>query len=111
MALSTIEVQLRSLEPMIERLAERRAARHPNELDDLKQEARILSWRLLAAGKVPTEGQLDNRMRGWIKLRSRQLREMPTDYDKLLPIKELRDVNAATVSTRTLPGHGPDAEV
>lgn len=108
MSLSPIEIQLRGYEPVIERLALRRAARHPNELDDLMQEARILVWRKLAAGIAPTDEQIDNRMRSWIKLRSRQLREMPTDYDKLLPIKELREVNAAKVSTRELPGASPD---
>ena len=93
---------------MVERLAERRAARHPNELDDLKQEGRILIWTKLSQGKVPTEEQIDNRMRGWLKFRSRQTREVPTDYDKLLPIEELREVNAAVLYTRDLPGAPPD---
>lgn len=101
--------QLMEFHGLVVRLADRMSRRHRDEYDDLAQEGMILVWKALRAGKTPTETQIENRMRNWLKFRGRQRREMPADYNKLLPMEELRAVNAQRVAVRELPGHGPDA--
>lgn len=76
------------------------------------QEGRISVWQTVAAGATPTEATIEKRMRAWLRLRGRQRRETPVDYDKALKLsseEELRAVNAQAVAVRTLPGRGPDA--
>jgi DNA-directed RNA polymerase specialized sigma24 family protein len=83
----SLEDQVRAYQDLVLSLAERRGRKHPNEVDDMNQEGLIFVWRALEAGKTPTEEQIDNRMRNWLKYRSRQLRETPTDLNKLLPME------------------------
>lgn len=112
MALSATETAIRANESLVESLAERLSRRHRDERDDLIQEGLISVWQSAAAGQAPTEASIEKRMRAWLRLRGRQRRETPTDYDKAMKLsseEELRAVNAQAMATRRLPGHGPDA--
>lgn len=102
-----IERQLRSYAGLVQSLAERLSRRHRDELDDLKQEGLIAAWEALEGGKPVTEELIEKRMRKWLRFRGRQRRDVPTEYDKLMPMatkEALRDANAesASVSARTL---------
>jgi len=80
--------QVRAYQGLVVTLAERRARRHPNELDDLIQEGLILVWKLLQDGKEVTEAKIDNRMRSWIRYRARQLRDNPTEYERIMKLPD-----------------------
>lgn len=87
----SIDDQVRAYEGLVASLADRRARRHPNERDDLYQEGLILVWTRLKAGKPVTESAIDNRMRNWLKLRSRQLRDNPTDYERIMKLPDEKE--------------------
>lgn len=84
----SIDDQVRAHQGLVATLADRRARRHPNERDDLYQEGLIRVWELLKAGKPVTEAAIDNRMRNWLKLRSRQLRDNPTTYERIMTLPD-----------------------
>jgi DNA-directed RNA polymerase specialized sigma24 family protein len=88
MAQRSMDDQVRAYQDLVVTLAERRARRHPNERDDLIQEGLILVWTRLSTGKPVTEAAIDNRMRNWLKLRSRQLRDNPTEYERIMKIPD-----------------------
>jgi len=94
---------------LVETLADRLSRRDRNEYDDLRQEGMIAVWELLANGKPVTEDSITKRMKKWLRYRGRQKREVPTSYDKLLPMEELHAVSAAAIATRQPEGAGPDA--
>lgn len=72
---------------LVESLAARIASRwQRHELDDIKQEGMIAVWLILAEGGTPTEDQIEKRMRKWMRLRRKQLRDVPTEYESLLPM-------------------------
>jgi DNA-directed RNA polymerase specialized sigma24 family protein len=104
-----IEGQLREHTGLVESLAERLSRRSRDERDDLVQEGLIAVWEALRSGKPVTEDNIVKRMQKWLRYRGRQKRDVPTSYDKLLPMEDLRAVNAATISTRPPEGAGPDA--
>jgi len=102
--------QLRSHAGLVESLAERLSRRDRNERDDLIQEGMIAAWEAITGGKLVTEDIVVKRMKKWLKFRGRQKRDVPTSYDKILPMEELAAVNAsAAVNTRQPEGAGPDA--
>jgi hypothetical protein len=47
----------------------------------------IAVWLILAEGDIPTEEKIEKRMRKWLRLRRKQLRDVPTEYDALLPME------------------------
>ena len=104
-----LEGQLREHAGLVESLAERLSRRYRDERDDLTQEGLIAVWEALRSGKPVTEDSIVKRMQKWLRYRGRQKRDVPTSYDKLLPMEDLRAVNAATMSTRPPEGAGPDA--
>lgn len=102
-----IERQLRAHAGLVQSLAETQSRRHRDELDDLIQEGMIAAWELLRDGKAVTEELLLKRMSKWLRFRGRQRRDIPTSYEKLLPMgtkEALRDANAesASVSAGTI---------
>lgn len=104
-----INGQVREHAGLVESLADRFSRRDRNEKDDLIQEGLIATWEALAGGKPVTEDIIVKRMRKWLKYRGRQKRDVSTSYDKLLPMEDLRAVNAAALSVRSPEGAGPDA--
>lgn len=104
-----LEDQLRSHAGLVESLADQLSRRSRDERDDLVQEGLIAVWENLAAGKPVTEDSVVKRMKKWLRYRGRQKRDVPTSYDKLLPMEELRAVNAEIIATRRPEGAGPDA--
>lgn len=104
-----LEGQLREHVGLVESLADRLSRRDRNERDDLAQEGMIAVWEAIKNGKPVTEEEVEKRMNKWLRFRGRQKRDVPTSYDKLLPLEELRAVNAATMSSRPPEGAGPDA--
>jgi DNA-directed RNA polymerase specialized sigma24 family protein len=94
---------------LVESLADRLSRRDRNERDDLIQEGLIAAWEAITGGKLVTEDLIVKRMKKWLKFRGRQKRDVSTSYDKLLPMEDLRAVNASTLSTRSPEGAGPDA--
>lgn len=104
-----LEGQLRTHTGLVESLAERLSRRDRSERDDLIQEGLIAAWEALTGGKLVTEDIVVKRMKKWLRYRSRQKRDVPTSYDKLLPLEDLRAVNASELSTRPSEGAGPDA--
>lgn len=104
-----IEDQLLAQRELVESLADRLSRRDRNERDDLFQEGMIAAWEALAGGKPVTEDLIEKRMQKWLKYRGRQKRDVSTSYDKLLPLEDLRAVDAAALSTRQPEGAGPDA--
>lgn len=104
-----LDGQLREYTGLVESLADRLSRRDRNERDDLFQEGMIAAWEALEKGKPVTEDIIEKRMAKWLRFRGRQKRDVPTSYDKLLPLEELRAVNAEAVATRSPEGAGPDA--
>lgn len=105
-----LDAEVRGYLGLCESLAERYSRGARDEYDDLVQEGLIAVWRTLLSGKTPASAHVENRMKNWLRLRNRQLRGATASYDKILPMEELRAVNASIVSTRQLEGHGPDAD-
>jgi len=104
-----LDDRLRENTGLVESLAELLSRRSRDERDDLIQEGLIAVWEALRSGKPVTEDNIVKRMRKWLRYRGRQKRDVPTSYDKLLPMEDLRAVNAAKMSTRPPEGAGPDA--
>jgi DNA-directed RNA polymerase specialized sigma24 family protein len=104
-----INGQVREHAGLVESLADRLSRRDRNERDDLIQEGLIAVWETITGGKPVTEDIIVKRMKKWLKFRGRQKRDVATDYNKLLPLEDLRAVNAASVATRRTEGAGPDA--
>lgn len=104
-----IEDQLRSHAGLVKSLADQFSRRDRNERDDLIQEGLIACWEAIAGGKLVTEDIIIKRMRKWLKYRGRQKRDVSTSYDKLLPMEDLRAVNATALAVRSPEGAGPDA--
>jgi DNA-directed RNA polymerase specialized sigma24 family protein len=109
MADRALEDQLRKHAGLVESLADRLSRRDRNERDDLIQEGLIAAWEAITGGKPVTEDIIVKRMQKWLRFRGRQKRDVSTSYDKLLPMEDLRAVNAAALSTRSAEGAGPDA--
>lgn len=96
-----IERQLHECVELVQSLAERLSRRYRDELDDLIQEGMIAAWEALKDGKPVTEELLTKRMSKWLRFRGRQRRDIPTSYDKMLPMgakDALRDANAEAAS-------------
>lgn len=104
-----IDDRLREHAGLVKSLADRFSRRDRNERDDLEQEGMIAVWQCLTADKPVTEEEVEKRMTKWLKFRGRQKRDVPTSYDKLLPLEELHAADAAIMSSRPLEGAGPDA--
>src|SRR6187551_2305397 len=104
-----LEGQLREHAGLVESLADRLSRRDRSERDDLVQEGLIACWEAITGGKPVTEDIVVKRMAKWLRYRGRQKRDVPTSYDKLLPLEDLRDVNAEVIATRPPEGAGPDA--
>lgn len=104
-----LEGQLREHAGLVESLADRLSRRDRNERDDLAQEGMIAVWEAIKTGRPVDEEVVEKRMQKWLRYRGRQKRDVSTSYDKLLPMEDLRAVDAAILYTRTPEGAGPDA--